>query len=473
MTKNPTFSIAYLSEILASPKVKTIASKLHPATVMSVVKGVFDDLSQEFWASLAAQRRPDLNDLIDKIVARLAEALEITEPLVLDARGRLFPNEVEKLPEVAAEQAAWLLAEPQTDYSRRQEQISERAALGKLAKLGGAESVAVFATTKAARAAVLNWALNKRARVIVARREMYEKDAGDRFEDALDMFPALERREVGACNSVRYEDYARAYENGNALVWRSIGRWNTEGRYVTADELVKLKSAASGEVTLLGEFEFAPLIDLSVYFNVAIPTVAERLKSGFDLALLDAAQLIGGPNAGLLFGSRATLNEISQTPYAQLLKLHRVPFAILAKTVDLYETREKALEIIPILRTLSTSLSNLQSRAERLANFLDTCECVRRAQPLQGHSALCLNSPFGASPTRLVEVFPSATYFSPAELAAKLEKGSPKLLVRWTQDSVLLDLRTLAPENDLLVLEIFEQFDASLRAANLTEKSEQ
>ena len=68
-----------------------------------------------------------------------------------------------------------------------------------------------------------------------------------------------------------------------------------------------------------------------------------------------------------------------------------------------------------------------------------------------------VNALFGAFPTRLVELRPRAV--SPAELAALLEKGAPRLLARWTRDSLFLDMRTLPPELDLVVAEIFEKLD--------------
>ena len=46
---------------------------------------------------------------------------------------------------------------------------------------------------------------------------------------------------------------------------------------------------------------------------------------------------------------------------------------------------------------------------------------------------------------------------SSAELAAQLEKSSPRLLTRWTKDTILIDMKTLLPEQGVVVGELFER----------------
>lgn len=455
MPKTSSFSYSFLSEILSSPKIKPLAQRLHPSAVLPVLKSVFDDVSVELWSAVAEQRRPEVNELVEKIVGRLKELAGVAEPLVVDAKGCVCPNDFERLAPSVVEEGAWILAEPQTDYSRKQDALREKEARAKLARLGGAEAAAIFPNAETARAAVLNaLALSGRG-LVVARRDLYERDSGERLEDSFNVFPEIPRREIGACNSVSIDDYDRAIDGTVGLVWRTFGRWSPEGKRVSGSEFVALKKNKNRSFTVLGELEFAPLLDLSEFLLVKIPTIAERLKNGFDLILCEGSQLIGGPSCGLVFGSREAIDAIRRTPIARFSKMNRVTIGMLAKTLSLYDNRETALETIPILRTLSTSDANLESRAKRLAALLETIDCVQIARPIEGASPLCANAIFGSSPTRMVEL--RLRGFSPAEFASKLEKLSPKLLVRWTRDSVLLDMKTLLPEQDVVVPELFER----------------
>ncbi len=453
MLKSTPFSFSFLTEILASPSVKPWASRLHPSAVLAVVKGVLNDVSQEAFSAASEWRRPDLAELIEKIVGRLASLGEDAEPLVVDARGRVFADDFERLAPEATAEAAWVLSEPRTEFSERKDAAREKETVARLCQTTGAEAAAIFANVTTARIAVLE-TLAPDDELVVARRDLYERDGGERLETSLDFFP-IARREIGACNAVDPGDYAAVCGPKTALVWTTRGRWATGGRRVDVAELVKLRAAEKLNFAILGEFEFAPILDLSEFFDAALPTVGERLKSGYDLVLCDGAQLIGGPSCGLIFGSRSKIDAVLRTRTAKATKLGRVESAALAKTLELYRERDAALASIPALRILSTSVANLENRAKRLAALLETAPCVASVRTVSGRSPLCANATFGSSPTWLVEVRPQGR--APAELALLLEASSPRLLARWTRDALTLDLKTVAPERDLVVAEVFEK----------------
>lgn len=459
MAKFSPFPVEYFAEILSSPLVKPLAQRLHPSTVLAILRGVFDDVSAELRYVVSEQKLPDVNLLVDKVVARLTDALDVSEPLVIDARGRLFPNSIERLAETALEEGVWVAAEPRSETTERQDKQRRKTLRSKLARLGGAESALVFPSAELARLAILRELNESRKGLVVARRDLCERENGERLERLFDAFPRLKRREIGACNAVDYADYDRACSERTGLVWRARLRRIPEGRETDVDELVKLRAERGLEFLILEDVEFAPLVNLSQYFVVSIPSVSDRLKSGADLVLCDGAQLVGGPNCGLLFGPKRALERLEATRDRFLCGLDRVALAALAKTIDLYDAPEKALATIPALRSLTASAANLESRAKRLAAILETFAPVRSARAVEGNSLLCSNASFGTFPTRLVEL--KLRDASPAEFAATLEKHSPRLLVRWTRDSILLDLRGILPEQDPVVVEIFEKLDRS------------
>ncbi len=332
MAKATPFSFAYLSEILSSPAIKPLVQRLHPSAVLVALKSTIDDMVIE---------------------------------LGVDARGRVFPNGFERLAPPAVQEGTWILSEPQSDYSRRQDAARERDVRLRLTRLAGCESAAVFANCESARVAILHALALSGRKLVVARRDLFEKEDGSRLEDAFSFFPSLQRREIGACNSVTLRDYERAIDAETGLVWRAFGRWSQDGRSPLASDVARLKGIDGRSFSIIGDLEFAPLIDLSDFFDAPIPTVGERLKNGFDLVLCDGAQLIGGPSCGLVFGSRSSIDSILAAPAAPLAKLNRVAYAILAKTLAIYESRDAALESSEPRRTARDSLGALRMRSDR------------------------------------------------------------------------------------------------------------
>ena len=111
MTKPTWFPFTYIFDLLNSPRVKPLAQRLHPSTVVEILKGVFDDARQELRYAVNSQRLPDVNELLEKVVARLDAALDSEEALAIDARGRIVPDDLERLADVALQERVWLAAE--------------------------------------------------------------------------------------------------------------------------------------------------------------------------------------------------------------------------------------------------------------------------------------------------------------------------------------------------------------------------
>ena len=123
--KNSSFSFAFLTEILSSPKVKPLAQRLHPSAVLGVMKNTFDDVSQELWSAASAvapgRERPDRADR--RAVARTGWNLRA--PSRRQREDRLFEQYgAWRLPR---SKSAWALSGLQTEYSRQR--TRERARL--------------------------------------------------------------------------------------------------------------------------------------------------------------------------------------------------------------------------------------------------------------------------------------------------------------------------------------------------------
>ena len=92
----------------------------------------------------------------------------------------------------------------------------------------------------------------------------------------------------------------------------------------------------------------------------------EALKTGIDLVTFSGDKLLGGPQAGIIVGSREVIDKVRKHPMARALRIDKLTLAALEATLRLYLDPQKALEEIPTLRMLSISDEELQQRCERL-----------------------------------------------------------------------------------------------------------
>ncbi len=158
-------------------------------------------------------------------------------------------------------------------------------------------------------------------------------------------------------------------------------------------------------------------------------------------------KLLGGPQAGILAGSRAAVTAVRAHPLMRALRADKLTYAALEATLREYATG-RAVETVPVARMISMAADEIGQRAAvvtaRLAEAGIAADTIDGASTIGGGSA-----PESTLPTRLVAVA------LPAErLAAALRAGDPPLVARIQANRVVLDLRTVDPSHDSLVVEL-------------------
>jgi L-seryl-tRNA(Ser) seleniumtransferase len=150
------------------------------------------------------------------------------------------------------------------------------------------------------------------------------------------------------------------------------------------------------------------------------------------------------------------IKTISSHPLMRALRVDKITLAALAATLRIYQDPASVAERIPLLRLLSTPLAVLQERAETLAGQLEGLDGLEAAEPL-------LDSTFlggGSVPTQKIETWSVA--ISPAgcsvdQLTSLLRKGNPAIMGRVHQDRLVLDMRSVFPEQDELLAGVLRQ----------------
>ncbi|MCC6798875.1 MAG: L-seryl-tRNA(Sec) selenium transferase, partial [Anaerolineae bacterium] len=179
----------------------------------------------------------------------------------------------------------------------------------------------------------------------------------------------------------------------------------------------------------------------SVFGLAREPMAQDSLRAGADLALFSGDKLLGGPQAGIIVGRTDLIERLRRHPLARAIRADKLALAALDATLEHYR-RGEALERVPVWRMISLPLDAIRARAERWASNVPG-EVVRAESTIGGGSLPGETLPTWAFSPRVAQ---------PNEAAARLRRADPPVIARVTDDRLLLDPRTVLPEQDDLLL---------------------
>ena len=320
--------------------------------------------------------------------------------------------------------------------------------LGELLRyLTGAEATAVVNNCAAAVLLMLT-ALAKGKEVIVARGELVEIGGGFRMPEVMRLSGAR-MVEVGTTNRTRAEDYAAAVTPKTVAIMKVHA---SNFQVVGFTESVELKPLAAiarqHQLLLLHDLGSGALLDTTAFGLAAEPRIQDSLLADVDLVASSADKLLGGPQAGLLFGRADLVERVMKHPLARAVRVDKLTIAALAATLDLYLTQ--SFGDVPIWTMLSTSLDSVRSRAQawqsRLAELGVAVELAAAESTVGGGSL-----PGERLPTTVVVITPRQG--GATDLLRRLREHEPPVIGRIVEERVLLDPRTVLPDEDDVVVD--------------------
>jgi L-seryl-tRNA(Ser) seleniumtransferase len=174
-------------------------------------------------------------------------------------------------------------------------------------------------------------------------------------------------------------------------------------------------------------------------FGMDEPLAAESLRQGVNLVSFSGDKLLGGPQAGILVGDQELVARLRRNPMFRALRLDKLIYQALETTL-----RHLMLghwEKIPALRMISEPAEQVRSRAESLMKKLPQIQ----AELVPGRSVTGGGStPEQSIPTWLIAV----TSANVVELERRLRSSDPAVIARIEDDKLILDLRTVMPEEE-------------------------
>jgi L-seryl-tRNA(Ser) seleniumtransferase len=291
--------------------------------------------------------------------------------------------------------------------------------------------------------------------VIVSRGELVEIGGSFRIPDVMAKSGAI-LREVGTTNRTRVADYERAITERTRLLLR-VHRSNFEITGFTEQpstaELVTL--ARKRGIPLMEDLGSGALFDLRSVGITNEPGVLDSLGSAVDIVTYSGDKLLGGPQAGLISGASELINRMRSNSLFRALRVDKLIYAALEATLLAYVQHNQ--DAIPALRMMRLTKEQIGHRAEALTARL--AAPTLKLEIADGDSLLGGGAaPSSMLPTRVLAV--TCDGLSADELAERLRSADPAIITRVEDGRVMLDLRTVFPEQDLAVADALLRISA-------------
>jgi L-seryl-tRNA(Ser) seleniumtransferase len=450
--------IPSVDELLLQPRLAALSKRVERSLVVEVARAVLADLRGRIAGELAASVVAALS--VEDIEGTIAEWVEriLAHSLqpVINATGVILHTNLGRapLPESVVEE----FRRTATQYSNLEYDL-EAGARGKrdihtaelLKRLTGAEA-AIVVNNCAAAVLVTLAALARGGEVIVSRGELIEIGDGFRIPEIMEQSGAI-LREVGTTNRTRLADYENAINEKSRLLLRvHPSNFKVTGftDKPSLDELVTL-SQRSG-LPLVEDLGSGCLIDLSEH-GISEPTVRQSVEAGVGLVTFSGDKLLGGPQAGIIAGKKDLIARVRRHPLFRALRVDKLTIAALGATLGAY--LRAAWEEVPAMRMIRMTPHELKRRAENFIRELrpelplDEVEIeIADGTSLAGGGS----TPSQSLPSKVIRI--ASARYSATKLEQRLRRAPAGIAViaRVEDERLILDLRTVFPEQDPLLI---------------------
>jgi L-seryl-tRNA(Ser) seleniumtransferase len=385
-------------------------------------------------AELADRRAEVLAGASDEpdLVTRARERLRPSPRRVLNATGVVVHTNLGRAPLAPSARAA--VAAAAEGYSNLELDLAtgERGSRhdhveALLREVTGAEAAMVVNNCAAAVLLAAAALAGPGREVVVSRGQLIEIGGGFRIPEVVAQAGAR-LVEVGTTNRTRLGDYGAALgEHTGAILRAHPSNFRTLG----FTEEVEIEAVCSLGAPVIDDVGSGVLADdLEVLADE--PAVRRSVRAGAAVVCFSGDKLLGGPQAGVMVGTRDAVQACRRHPLARAVRIDKLSLAALHATISLYRDPELARAELPVLAMLDVPPDALDARARRLA---DGC----------GGEVVPSTAKVGGGALPLLEL-PGPAVAIDVALAEPLRTGDPPVIGRISEGRLLLDVRTLTDD---------------------------
>jgi L-seryl-tRNA(Ser) seleniumtransferase len=421
------------------------------ARVTGWVRLIVERMREDLVASSRAAQRDELIDEAVRLIGQRA-ADESRQRLgrVINASGVILHTNLGRAPLAEAALDAVYLASRYTNLELNLDS-GRRGARGGVIEglwreLTGAEAALVVNNCAAATFLTLQTVTSAATRreIVISRGQLIEIGGSYRLPDVFTASGAV-LREVGTTNRTRLTDYAAAITDQTAAILRAH---HSNYRIVGFTEDVPIAPLAElaheRGIVAIDDLGSGCLYDLSPYGLSGEPVVGESLRAGADLVLFSGDKLLGGPQCGVILGKRPWIERLRDNPLARALRVDKLTLAALQATLEIH-LAGNAFSDIPVLRMLAEPADQVRTRADQLLAAVGSAAAALRPDVAPTQATIGGGSlPGQTLPSWALRLHTGA----PDRLAHALRTGVPAVLPRIDDGALLIDLRTVLPDEE-------------------------
>ncbi len=408
---------------------------------------------------------PSLDEIADAVVIRLQELNTPMLRPVINASGVLLHTNLGRAP--LSREATEAISKVAGTYSNLEFDLKtgRRGSRhvhveGLLCRLTGAEA-ALVVNNNASGVLLGLTALARRKEVIVSRGQAVEIGGSFRIPDVMRQSGAR-LVEVGTTNCTYAADYEQAITDRTAVLmrvhssnFRLVGFVNE----VTLEEIIDIGHRHS--LAVLDDLGSGCFLDTTEFGLGPEPMVQQSVAAGVGVTFFSGDKLVGGPQAGIIVGRKQLVDKLKRHPMARAVRIDKIRLAALAATLVHY-LKGEATAKIPVWRMIAMPLSDIERRAGLWAGALNGIGQVIDGETMVGGGSL----PGGTLPTKLVAIGGQPKRkrgsMSIQAVVARLRDMPVPVIGRISDDRLLLDPRSVLPEEDDTVLKALREVASNL-----------
>lgn len=455
-------TIPSVNRLLQDPDVVALVEKYGHTATSDAVRGVLADARARLKSSNnAGSTELGPHIFAKQISQRLETAAAPSLKRVFNLTGTVLHTNLGRapLPPEVVEAITGAALQPSNlefdiDSGRRGDRDNHLEA--RICRLTGAEAATVVNNNAAAVLLTLN-SIALRKEVAVSRGELIEIGGSFRMPDIMAR-AGCRLHEVGTTNRTHLYDFSNAIGPRMALIMKVH----------TSNYVVKGFTAGVAEHDLAGlahehglpfavDLGSGSLVDLSRWGLPHEPTPRETLAAGADVVTFSGDKLLGGPQAGIIVGTKALVSKIRRNPMKRAMRLGKLSIAALDAVLRLYDDPDRLPEKLPALRWLVRSPADITAAAERLMPSMKAWVGERGTVSLQSVQSQIGSGaqPAGTLTSAAIAIHPAGGKKGQGTRLRKLNESLRALPIpvigRVENNALVLDLRCLDDEAGFIV----------------------